>query len=335
MSLLKRLGEQANQIKAQEAVESQQKERLGQRFQTRTTPTMEAIHDFLVEVTKQLEIVRPPLVYAYRLPTYGYFTAANQFDFKLSKEPMYSEIKIDLRFRSRIETEKAERMSFKTPELVRSISNQLRSLHLGGLKEERRSPSGLVTEASLQIAGYVHSRVLVTGKLSEDEIRFTFDNIDRLGRIERVIPVDLMSERVLDTFGEFLLRERDDFLREPWLKSLVAVQPFPFRKKDPVSRSIADSAPMLTQAPVAKAPPPRSLDLHEQDAGLLAELAEAGKMAEAAVQQNMSATELSDLGEVAAAPSSAKAAAPDNTERSEKVHQFLERLKRIRNELDP
>ncbi|WP_298284343.1 hypothetical protein [Novosphingobium sp.] len=291
-SLLKRLSEQASQIKAKEAEVNHEQESRRQRFDERIKPAMAALLDYLKEFSEQLRVVKPTVTYRYDLPAYGGFQAISQHDYKLQDDARYTEIELELRFRARADTESSPRVQFRNVQLIKSITDTLREHGLGGMREDRRGPTGVVIDATLQVAGFVHARLNVLGKAADENLCFTMSNIDRLGRVVRNIPVELMSESVFDRLGEFLLRENDHFVRDTWVRSLVAVSPFPFARRDPAGQRAAP-APMLMDTPVTFEKPPEASRTEKQakllapDEDLMRDLAEASRMADLAVMAQM------------------------------------------------
>lgn len=315
-SLLKRLSEQASQIKAKEAEVTQEQETRRKRFDERIKPTMAALLDYLKEFSEQLRVVRPAVTYRYELPAYGQFQALSQHDYKLQDETRYTEIEIDLRFRARADTESAPRVQFRNVQLIKSITDNLREYGLGGMREDRRGPTGVVIDATLQVSGFVHARLHVIGKAADENLCFTLSNVDRLGKVVRNIPVELMSDTVFDRLGEFLLRENDQFVRDTWVRSLVPVTPFPFVRRDAGPQRAAP-APLLIDEPVVfeKPPEPTRTDAQARllapDEDLMRDLAEAARLADLAVMAQMGGLgAYSDSGMIEALPTAGTLASP-------------------------
>lgn len=292
-SLLKRLSEQASQIKAKEAEVSQEQEVRRKRFDERIKPAMAALLEYLKEFSEQLRVVRPAVSYRYDLPAYGSFQALSQHDYKLLDDTRYTEVEIELRFRSRAETESAPRVQFRNVQLIKSITDNLREYGLGGMREDRRGPTGVVIDATLQVTGFVNARLHVLGKAADENLCFTLSNIDRLGRVVRNIPVELMSDGVFDRLGEFLLRENDQFVRDVWVRSLVPVTPFPYVRRDPAAERVAPKP--LIEEPTAFQKPAEPCRTESQarilapDEDLMRDLAEASRLADLAVMAQMGA----------------------------------------------
>lgn len=290
-SLLKRLSEQASQIKAKEAEVNHEQEARRKRFDERIRPTMAALLEYLKEFSEQLRVVKPAVSYRYELPAYGSFQALSQHDYKLQDDTRYTEVEIDLRFRSRADTDSAPRVQFRNVQLIKSITDNLREYGLGGMREDRRGPTGVVIDATLQVSGFVNARLHILGKAADENLCFTLSNIDRLGKVVRNIPVELMSDTVFDRLGEFLLRENDQFVRDTWVRSLVAVSPFPYVRKDPAAQRPARAAlveePMVFEKPVEPTRTEAQAKLLAPDEDLMRDLAEAARLADLAVMAQM------------------------------------------------
>ncbi|MCU0756761.1 MAG: hypothetical protein MUE46_16890 [Xanthomonadales bacterium] len=249
------------------------------------------------------------------MPAYGTFQALSQHDYRLQDETRYTEVEIELRFRSRADTESAPRVQFRNVQLIKSITDNLREHGLGGMREDRRGPTGVVIDATLQVTGFVNSRLHILGKAADENLCFTLGNIDRLGRVVRNIPLELMSDAVFDRLGEFLLRENDQFVRDTWVRSLVAVTPFPFVRRDPAAQRAAP-APLIVEPAVFEKPPePTRTEAQARllapDDDLMRDLAEASRMADLAVMAQMgSLGAYSEPGMIDALPTANSLAKP-------------------------
>jgi hypothetical protein len=299
MSLLRRLTEQAQQVKDAEAAQERARADHKDRFTQVTVPAMQALGAFLTELTDQLKVVRPPVQQNFDLPGYGVFPTQCLFDFAVRVDPRYSEIQLELTWKSRIDTERAPKLVLNSFDRIRNLSELFKRMHLGGFKDEKRGPGGHIIACTLQATGFVSSRMLVVATLEDEVARFTFENIDQLLVTRQSIPLSVFSDEVCERLGEFLLRDNDIFIRDQWVRGL-SPPANPFRPSNMDERAVAplNSAPPIT---TNQSGGPAALKIEsgfsrasaqnqERDNELLAELSEASRMAEEVVKRNIDTT---------------------------------------------
>jgi hypothetical protein len=296
MSLLRRLNEQAQQVKDAEAAQERARSDRKDRFAQITVPAMQALGVFLTEITEQLKVVRPPVQQSFELPGYGSFPTQCLFDFAVRVEPRYSEIVVELSWKSRVDTERAPRLVLNSFDRIRNLSELFKRLHLGGFKDEKRGPGGHVIACTLQASGFVNSKMTVVASLEDEVARFTFDNVDQLLITRQSVPITLFSDEMCERLGEFLLRENDMFIRDQWVRSLTPPAK-PFRPALMDERAVAplNAAPPIT-GPQSGVTPSLNIESgfsraaaqrQDRDTDLMAELSEAARMAEEVVKRNI------------------------------------------------
>lgn len=296
MSLLRRLNEQAQQVKDAEAAQERARSDRKDRFAQITVPAMQALGAFLTEITEQLKVVRPPVQQTFELPGYGNFPTQCLFDFAVKVEPRYSEVLVELTWKSRVDTDRAPRLVLNSFDRIRNLAELFKRLHLGGFKDEKRGPGGHVIACTLQASGFVNSKMTVVASLEDEVARFAFDNVDQLLVTRQSVPVTLFSDEMCERLGEFLLRENDIFIRDQWVRSLTPPAK-PFRPAQMDERAVAplNAAPPITGPQSGPGP---SLNIEsgfsraaaqrqDRDNDLMAELSEAARMAEEVVKRNI------------------------------------------------
>lgn len=302
MSLLRRLTEQAQQVKDAEAAQERARADRKDRFNQVTIPALQGLAAFLTEITDQIKVVRPPLQQSFDLPGYGVFTSLNLYDFAVKLDTRYSEVHLELTWKSRIDTERAPRLVLNSFDRIRSLAETFKRLHFGGFKDERRGPGGHVIACTLQVTGFVHSRMHVVASLEEEQARFTFENIDQLVQTRQSIPVELLSDEVCERLGEFLLRENDIFIRETWVRGLKRpAQPLrPPKTDERAVVALNEAAPLASSGPepaklnIESGFSRASAQKQDRDLDLMAELSEAARLAEAVVQQTLASASLDE-----------------------------------------
>lgn len=303
MSLLRRLGEQAQQVKEAEAAQERSRQQRKDRYQDLVVPAMQALSVFLSQLTEQLKVVRPTVVHSYELPGYGRFNTVSLLDYTVRSEPRYSDFLIEVAWKSRVDTEKAPRLQLNSFDRIRNISELFKRFHLGGFKDERKGPTGHVIACTVQASGFISSKLSIQGSLEDEHVRFVFDNVDQLLPTRQAIAFELLSDEVCDRLGEFVLRENDTFIRESWMRGLKA----PVVPLKPVGYDTPAVKPLNAGPDEGKVPLPSAvitapaflgaqMQKSERDHALMAELSEAARLAEAAVLQTMGSAESSHFG---------------------------------------
>lgn len=303
MSLLRRLGEQAQQVKDAEAAQERSRQQRKDRYNDLVVPGLQAISVFLSQLTEQLKVVRPTVVQHFEMPGYGRFPTVSLLDYTVRSEPRYSDFIIEVAWKSRVDTEKAPRLALNSFDRIRNIADLFKRFHLGGFKDERKGPTGHVIACTVQASGFISSKLVIQGSLEDDLVRFTFDNVDQLLPTRQAIPMELLSDEVCDRLGEFLLRENDTFIRDSWVRGLKA----PVVPLKPVGYDAPAVKPLNAGPDDGKAPLPSavitapaflgaSMQRADRDHALMAELSEAAKLAEAAVLQTLGSAEIAQFG---------------------------------------
>lgn len=303
MSLLRRLGEQAQQVKDAEAAQERSRQQRKDRYQDLVVPAMQALSVFLSQLTEQLKVVRPTVVQTFELPGYGRFNTISLLDYTVRCEPRYSDFQIEVAWKSRVDTEKAPKLQLSSFDRIRNISELFKRFHLGGFKDERKGPTGHVIACTVQATGFISSKLNIQGSLDDDHVRFVFDNVDQLLPTRQAIAFELLSDEVCDRLGEFLLRENDTFIRESWMRGLKA----PVVPLRPVGYDTPAVKPLNAGPDDGKVPLPSAvitapaflgaqMQKSDRDHALMAELSEAARLAEAAVLQNMGSADIAHFG---------------------------------------
>lgn len=300
MSLLQRLSERAQALKSEQVDGDSSKEERRLRFTQQTIPALKELESFLRALNQTLRTVKPTVRMNFEVAGYGTFEATPTFDWQfVPGEPRTTEFNLELRFKSRVNTEASTKLTLNSVDRIRAITESFRRLHLGGVREEKRGPTGLITNATVQAAGFVNSRVRIRANIEEDVVHFHFENIDTLAEVRRQIGSEFLGAEVNNRLGEFILRENDLFIREAWIRSLVPtqnkiiVEAAPTKPESPF-KAFADldpPAPAVVATPVKApevVPEPVSLESAEdRELDFLAELKFAARYADSAVKKNI------------------------------------------------
>ncbi len=290
MSLLQRLNERAQALKGEQNDEVASKDLRKQRFQNETMSAMQNLERFLRELNRQLKEIRPSVRQSFEIAGYGNFDAIPNFEWIFEPgESRLNEYTLEVRWKSRVDTDKATRLTLNSYDRVRALSETFKRLHLGGIKEEKRGPTGLIVQASVQATGYVNSKLNIRAHIDEDVVHFVFENVDQLALVKRQLGAEFMGPDVFDRLGEFILRENDLFVREHWVRGLKPVE------HKPVPEVVAaPPAPVIVEKPIevlkteAVTAAAQLESAQDRELDFLAELKFAARYADSAVKKNIS-----------------------------------------------
>ena len=299
MSLLQRLSERAQALKSEQGNGESSKEERRLRFTQQTVPALKELESFLRALNQQLRTVKPSVRMSFEIAGYGSFEAIPAFDWLfVPGDPRTTEFNLEIRFKSRVNTEASTKLALNSVDRIRAISESFRRLHLGGVREEKRGPTGLIIQATVQAAGFVNSRVRIRANIEEDVVHFHFENIDTLAEVRRQIGAEFLGAEVNNRLGEFILRENDLFIREAWVRSLVPTQsaivlePTATKPESPFKAFADLDAPAAVAAPVSapEITASEAVNLEsavERELDFLAELKFAARYADSAVKKNI------------------------------------------------
>ncbi len=290
MSLLQRLNERAQALKGEQNNEVTTKDIRKQRFQNETMPAMQELERFLRELNRQLKALRPNVRQSFEIAGYGNFDSIPNFDWLfVPGESRLNEYTLEVRWKSRVDTEKATRLTLNSYDRVRGVSETFKRLLLGGIKEEKRGPTGLIVQASVQATGYINSKLNIRAHVEEDVVHFMFENVDQLALVKRQLGAEFIGPDVFDRLGEFILRENDLFVREHWVRGLKAVERKPVPETvvaPPPVAVVVEKVEEVVKTESASVALVESAQDRELD--FLAELKFAARYAESAVKKNIS-----------------------------------------------
>ena len=289
MSLLQRLNERAQALKGEQNDEVASKDLRKQRFQNETMLAMQNLEKFLRELNRQLKEICPSVRQSFEIAGYGNFDAVPNFDWIFAPgESRLNEYTLEVRWKARVDTDKATRLTLNSYDRVRALSETFKRLHLGGIKEEKRGPTGLIVQASVQATGYINSKLNIRAHIDEDVVHFVFENVDQLALVKRQLGAEFMGPDVFDRLGEFILRENDLFVREHWVRGLKPVEhkPVPEVVIAPIAPAVEKPVEVVKTETVSAAAQLESAQDRELD--FLAELKFAARYADSAVKKNIS-----------------------------------------------
>jgi hypothetical protein len=295
MSLLQRLNERAQALQGDQLGDAALKDERKRRFNEETVPALKELEQFLRTLNQQLRALKPNLKQKFDVAGYGTFEAIPSFDWVfVPGESRLNEFTLEVRFKSRVDTENSTKLVLTSYDRVRSLSETFKRLHLGGIREDKRGPTGLIVQATAQATGFVNSKLTIRAHVDEDVVHFGFENVDQLAEVKRQLGAEFLAQEVFDRLGEFMLRENDLFVREQWVRGLQAVvrAPSMSQKKveavslkpviaDELPKPVAPTSDMISTAKAIEE------DAKERELDFLAELKFAARYADSVVKKTV------------------------------------------------
>jgi hypothetical protein len=301
MSLLQRLNERAQALKGDQLGEAALKDERKRRFSEETVPALKELEQFLRTLNQQLRTLKPNLKQKFDVAGYGMFEAIPSFDWVfVPGESRLNEFTLEVRFKSRVDTENSTKLVLTSYDRVRSLSETFKRLHLGGIREDKRGPTGLIVQATAQATGFVNSKLTIRAHVDEDVVHFGFENVDQLAEVKRQLGAEFLGQEVFDRLGEFILRENDLFVREQWVRGLQAVARAP--SNDKKVEAVSPKPMIVDELPKPAVPTSEMIstakaieeDAKERELDFLAELKFAARYADSVVKKTVD--EGDDLG---------------------------------------
>jgi hypothetical protein len=292
MSLLQRLNERAQAMQGSQQSEAALKDERKRRFAEETVPALKELETFLRTLNSQLRQLKPNLKQKFEVAGYGAFEAIPGFDWMfVPGESRLNEFTLEVRFKSRVDTENSTRLVLNSYDRVRALSETFKRLHLGGIKEDKRGPTGLIVQATAQATGFVNGKLNIRAHVDDDFVQFTFENIDQLAVVKRQLGAELVGQEVFDRLGEFILRENDLFVREQWVRGLRPVLRTPVVEKKLEPVLAAPKTELIDELPKSSAFVPAAAvveeDAKERELDFLAELKFAARYADSVVKKTV------------------------------------------------
>jgi hypothetical protein len=178
---------------------------------------------------------------------YGELCAVPFFDYKIEHERRHRSFAITMTWSMKVDAERAPIVRADGVTRVKALTSIFRQYHLGGIKEEKRTPQGELSCATFHARGYIKARMETTVSADDPVLRLIFDNASWLGASRRQVPWDQIDEDLFDRIARFIVREDDSLFTEELSDALKQKL-----RKDP-----QPAAPAATPAVVARDAAPR------------------------------------------------------------------------------
>lgn len=265
MSFLERLKREADQQRLQAEQVAREREALETRYRTQIEPRMKALTQYLEGLAATLLEVRPAFVVQMPIQGYGELCTVPFFDYKVEHERRHRSFLVTMTWSLRVDPERTPAVRADNVTRVRTLTSLFRQYHLGGIKEEKRTPQGELSAATFHARGYIKARLQAQISAEDPVLRMVLDNASWLGSSRKQVPWERIDDALFDRIARFVVREDDSLFSEELPEELkqklrreqpaAAATPAP-AAADPVILATAHSpAPPEVQPPVAQTLP--------------------------------------------------------------------------------
>lgn len=259
MSFLERLKREADQQRLQAEQAAREREALETRYRTQIEPRMKALTQYLEGLAATLLEVRPAFVVQMPIQGYGDLCTVPFYDYKVEHERRHRSFLVTMTWSLRVDPERTPAVRADNATRVRTLTNLFRQYHLGGIKEERRTPQGEISAATFHARGYIKARLQAQISAEDPVLRMVLDNASWLGSSRKQVPWERIDDALFDRIARFVVREDDSLfseeLPEELRQRLRRDQP-PAATPAPATAPIADSRPLAAPDLPAVAVPP-------------------------------------------------------------------------------
>ncbi len=267
MSFLDRLKREADQQRQQAEQQALEREQRETRYRSQIEPKMKALLAYLEGLAATLLEVKPAIVVRMAIQGYGELCAVPFFDYKIEHERRHRSFTITMTWSMKVDGERAPIVRADGVTRVKALTSIFRQYHLGGIKEEKRTPQGELSCATFHARGYIKARMEATISADDPVLRLIFDNASWLGASRRQVPWEQIDDDLFDRIARFIVREDDSLFTEELsdaLKQKLRREPQPpapavptaAAARDAAPRPVSHAAPIAAQAsvPVPAAP---------------------------------------------------------------------------------
>lgn len=252
MSFLDRLKREADQQRLQAEQAAREREELEARYRTQIEPRMKALVQYLEGLAATLLEVRPAFVVQMPIQGYGDLCTVPFYDYKVEHERRHRSFVISMTWSLRVDPERTPAVRADNVTRVRTLTNLFRQHHLGGIKEEKRTPQGEISVATFHARGYIKAKLQAQISAEDPVLRMVLDNASWLGSSRKQVPWDRIDDSLFDRIARFVVREDDSLFSEELPEELKQK----LRRESPAADAPAP-APPASAPPIAARPEPQ------------------------------------------------------------------------------
>jgi len=252
VSFLDRLKREADQQRLQAEQAAREREELEARYRTQIEPRMKALVQYLEGLAATLLEVRPAFVVQMPIQGYGDLCTVPFYDYKVEHERRHRSFVISMTWSLRVDPERTPAVRADNVTRVRTLTNLFRQYHLGGIKEEKRTPQGEISVATFHARGYIKAKLQAQISAEDPVLRMVLDNASWLGSSRKQVPWDRIDDSLFDRIARFVVREDDSLFSEELPEELKQK----LRRESPAADAPAP-APPASAPPIAARPEPQ------------------------------------------------------------------------------
>lgn len=214
MGILDDLKKEADELKVRQETDTQTKlERISQNF-ILVEEKLKQVHLFLLELAKQLNVIKPHVLRSYYLSGFGQVDNMLQEDYRvktaiftIDNRDFIKEVHLAFRCTS----EKPLIISKETPALIEQFQDYLWRNNLKFEASEFRNVRGYVEKTDFKLDNAIPVTFVVSANFDQAMIKIASRNFAMIGQNEYAYDATEITEAVLDEFAKFLLDKPNKF----------------------------------------------------------------------------------------------------------------------------
>jgi hypothetical protein len=209
MGLLDDLKKQAGSLREEEQKEESRRQRLLQSYRAELKPKITQIYNYLVELTDQLNYIKPDVKTSYDIKNVGVVSGLQQAGYVVSADSTTAIRVVKLAF----SCAKDDLMTFRVRGAA-AIQEQLRYMLNASLRADHKQlPGGFHGdhEAEFRFRCVVPVTILFEVDVENSKINMNTSNFESIGTRTFAIPPEEIDDRLCEEFGRYLLRQVDNF----------------------------------------------------------------------------------------------------------------------------
>ncbi len=214
VSFLDRLKREADQQRLQAEQAAAERDQRESRYRTQIEPKMKALTAYLEGLASTLREVKPPIVIRMAIQGYGELCLVPYWDYKVEHERRHRSFAATMTWSLKVDGERTPVVRADGVTRVKTLTSIFRQYHLGGIKEEKRTPQGELSCATFHARGFVKARMEATVSAEDPILRLMFENASWLGASRRQVPVEQLDDDLFDQIARFVVREDDSLFTE-------------------------------------------------------------------------------------------------------------------------
>ncbi len=213
MGYLDQLKQQAAQVKAKEMAEGRNEEQLQDKFDHAVLPTMHKLHQYMHEMTQQLNYIKPDTTVSYEVEGYGTFRDLAQNEYILGS---YDKEKHS--FFVRIFCHAPHKVRFDIPNQTQAEKQKeyLWKNNIPFKWGQTTDKRQRFIKAVFELKGEIIIEFTFSADYDRSAIKLNARNFAELGQKDYIIPPEKVTDEFLDKLAMYITRATTEAILKPY-----------------------------------------------------------------------------------------------------------------------